>query len=70
VTLGAVRALSIVHQRDSGSGVFARAAADRGDELVRVRRSPIGPWLPVEGDAIARGPKAGATPRRAAYRPK
>ena len=41
MTLGAVRALSIVHQRDSGSGVFARAAADRGDELVE--------WIPAEG---------------------
>ena len=36
-----MRVLSIVHQRDSGSGVFAPAATERGDELVE--------WIPAEG---------------------
>jgi GMP synthase-like glutamine amidotransferase len=40
VTLDSVRVLSIVHERDAGSGVFAEAAAARGDELVE--------WVPVE----------------------
>jgi len=40
VTLRAVRVLSIVHERDAGSGVFADAAAARSDELVE--------WLPAE----------------------
>jgi GMP synthase-like glutamine amidotransferase len=43
VRLGAVRVLSIVHQRDSGSGIFARAASEIGDELVE--------WIPAEGPA-------------------
>jgi GMP synthase (glutamine-hydrolysing) len=40
-----MRVLSIVHERDSGSGVFADAAAERGDELVE--------WVPAEGAAPA-----------------
>jgi GMP synthase (glutamine-hydrolysing) len=35
-----MRVLSIVHERDAGSGVFAVAAAERGDELVE--------WVPAE----------------------
>jgi len=35
-----MRVLSIVHERDAGSGVFADAAAARGDELVE--------WVPAE----------------------
>jgi GMP synthase (glutamine-hydrolysing) len=35
-----MRILSIVHQRDAGSGVFARAVAERGDELIE--------WVPPE----------------------
>ena len=40
MTLRAVRVLSIVHERDVASGVFAYAAAARGDELVE--------WIPAE----------------------
>jgi GMP synthase-like glutamine amidotransferase len=36
-----MRVLSIVHERDAGSGVFAQAAAARGDELIE--------WIPAEG---------------------
>jgi GMP synthase-like glutamine amidotransferase len=36
-----VRVLSIVHERDAGPGVFAAAAAARGDEVVE--------WIPAEG---------------------
>ena len=43
MTLGAVRVLSIVHERDAGSGVFADAAAERGDELTE--------WIPEEAAA-------------------
>src|SRR5947209_10901969 len=35
-----MRVLSIVHQRDAGSGVFGNAVADRGDELIE--------WVPSE----------------------
>ena len=35
-----MRVLSIVHQRDAGSGVFAHAVAERGDELIE--------WVPSE----------------------
>lgn len=38
-----MRVLSIVHERDAGSGVFAEAAALRGDELVE--------WVPAEAAA-------------------
>jgi GMP synthase-like glutamine amidotransferase len=38
-----VRVLSIVHQRDAGSGTFAEAAEQRGDELVE--------WVPARGPA-------------------
>jgi GMP synthase-like glutamine amidotransferase len=43
VTLRPVRVLSVVHQRDSPSGVFSRAAAQRGDQLVE--------WIPAEAVA-------------------
>jgi GMP synthase-like glutamine amidotransferase len=43
VTLDAVRVLSIVHERDAGSGVFADAAAARGHELAE--------WIPAEAGA-------------------
>jgi GMP synthase-like glutamine amidotransferase len=36
-----VRVLSIVHERDAGSGVFADVAGERGDELTE--------WIPAEG---------------------
>ena len=42
-----MRVLSIVHQRDAGPGVFAAAAADRGDELME--------WVPAEAPAPADG---------------
>jgi GMP synthase-like glutamine amidotransferase len=42
-----VRVLSIVHERDAGSGAFADAAATRGDELLE--------WVPAEGPAPAPG---------------
>jgi len=35
-----MRVLSIVHQHDAGSGVFAHAVAERGDELIE--------WVPPE----------------------
>jgi GMP synthase-like glutamine amidotransferase len=38
-----MRVLSIVHERDAGSGVFAHAAHERGDELAE--------WIPGEGAA-------------------
>jgi GMP synthase (glutamine-hydrolysing) len=43
VKLEPVRVLSIVHERDAGSGVFADAARERGDELLE--------WIPAEGAA-------------------
>ena len=36
-----MRVLSIVHERDAGSGVFADVAGERGDELIE--------WIPAEG---------------------
>ena len=42
---GAVRVLSIVHEREAGSGVFADAARERGDEVLE--------WIPAEGPAPA-----------------
>jgi GMP synthase (glutamine-hydrolysing) len=45
VTLNAVRVLSIVHEREAGSGVFADVALERGDEVVE--------WIPAEGAAPA-----------------
>jgi GMP synthase-like glutamine amidotransferase len=42
---GAVRVLSIVHEHEAGSGVFADAARERGDEVVE--------WIPAEGPAPA-----------------
>ncbi len=45
MTLDAVRVLSIVHERDAGSGVFADVASDRGDELIE--------WIPAEGQVPA-----------------
>jgi GMP synthase (glutamine-hydrolysing) len=38
-----VRVLSITHERDAGSGVFADVARERGDELLE--------WVPAEGAA-------------------
>jgi GMP synthase-like glutamine amidotransferase len=38
-----VRVLSVVHERDAGSGVFGLAAAARGDELHE--------WIPAEREA-------------------
>jgi len=38
-----VRVLSIVHERDAGSGTFADVAAERGDELVE--------WIPADTPA-------------------
>jgi GMP synthase-like glutamine amidotransferase len=35
-----VRVLSIVHEREAGSGIFANVAARRGDELIE--------WIPAE----------------------
>ena len=43
VTLDAVRVLSIVHERDAGSGVFTAAAAEQGVELIQ--------WIPAEAAA-------------------
>jgi len=43
VRLEPVRVLAIVHERDAGSGVFADAAGERGDELLE--------WIPAEGAA-------------------
>jgi GMP synthase (glutamine-hydrolysing) len=40
-----MRVLSIVHERDTPSGVFADAAAARGDELIE--------WIPAEAAAPA-----------------
>jgi len=41
-----VRVLSIVHEREAGSGVFAHAARERGDDVVE--------WIPAEGPAPVR----------------
>jgi GMP synthase (glutamine-hydrolysing) len=38
-----VRVLSIVHERDAGSGVFAEVVGERGHELLE--------WIPAEGAA-------------------
>lgn len=40
-----MRVLSVVHERDAGPGVFARAAGERGDDLVE--------WVPAEGPVPA-----------------
>jgi GMP synthase (glutamine-hydrolysing) len=45
-----VRVLSIVHQADAGPGVFAEAAAARGDELLE--------WRPHEGPPAEAGYEA------------
>jgi GMP synthase (glutamine-hydrolysing) len=45
-----VRVLSIVHQEDAASGVFADAAAERGDELTE--------WVISDGSTPSRAPEA------------
>src|SRR5947209_4201447 len=42
-----MRVLSIVHQRDAGSGVFAQAVVERGDELIE--------WVPPDQSPPADG---------------
>lgn len=49
-----MRVLSIVHQQDAASGVFADAAAERGDELIEwtISNGPAPPAPPESYDAV------------------